>query len=115
MGANPHANGGGLKKPLAMPDFTSYAIPVKEPGAEPHESTRQLGAMLRDIYSMNAAAKNFRIFCPDETNSNRLGAVFEDQNRCLVEPTFDFDDHVSADGRVMEVLSEHNCQGWLEG
>ncbi len=115
MGANPHANGGGLMVPLAMPDFTSYAIPVKEHGTEQHESTRQLGAMLRDLYVKNAAQKNFRLFCPDETNSNRLGAVFEVENRCLVEPTFDYDDHVSPSGRVMEVLSEHNCEGWLEG
>jgi xylulose-5-phosphate/fructose-6-phosphate phosphoketolase len=115
MGANPHANGGRVMVPLAMPDFTSYAVRVTEPGIEHRESTRQLGAMLRDLFTKNAAAKNFRLFCPDETNSNRLGAVFEVESRCLVEPTFDFDDHVSPDGRVMEVLSEHNCQGWLEG
>jgi xylulose-5-phosphate/fructose-6-phosphate phosphoketolase len=114
MGANPHANG-GVKAPLAMPEFADYAVPVKEHGVEVRESTRSLGAMLRDIFTKNAAAKNFRIFCPDETNSNRLGAVFEVENRCLVEPTFAFDDHVSPTGRVMEVLSEHNCQGWLEG
>jgi xylulose-5-phosphate/fructose-6-phosphate phosphoketolase len=115
MGASPHANGGGLMVPLAMPDFTSYAVPVVAPGKEQHESTRQLGLMLRDIITQNAAPKNFRLFCPDETNSNRLGAVFEVESRCLVEQTFDFDDHVSPEGRVMEVLSEHNCQGWLEG
>jgi xylulose-5-phosphate/fructose-6-phosphate phosphoketolase len=115
MGANPRANGGGVKVPLAMPDFASYAIPVAQHGTKLHESTRQLGAMLRDIYTGNAGEKNFRLFCPDETNSNRLGAVFEVENRCLVEPTYAFDDHVSAGGRVMEVLSEHNCQGWLEG
>ncbi len=115
MGANPHANGGSVLVPLALPDFNSYAIAVRDHGSEQHESTRQLGAMLRDIFKMNAAAKNFRLFCPDETNSNRLGAVFDVENRCLLEPTFDYDDHVSASGRVMEVLSEHNCQGWLEG
>jgi xylulose-5-phosphate/fructose-6-phosphate phosphoketolase len=115
MGANPHANGGGLMVPLALPDFTSYAIRVEEHGSELHESTRQLGAMLRDIYVENAAQKNFRLFCPDETSSNRLGAVFEVENRCSLEPTFADDDHVSANGRVMEVLSEHNCEGWLEG
>jgi xylulose-5-phosphate/fructose-6-phosphate phosphoketolase len=115
MGANPHANGGGLRVPLAIPDFASYAVAVPVPGAEHHESTRRLGMMLRDIITQNAHEKNFRLFCPDETNSNRLGAVFEVDDRCLVEPTFDFDDHVSSDGRVMEVLSEHNCQGWLEG
>jgi xylulose-5-phosphate/fructose-6-phosphate phosphoketolase len=115
MGSNPHANGGRVMVPLALPDFTSYAIPVEVPGTEQRESTRQLGMMLRDIITMNAAQNNFRLFCPDETNSNRLGAVFEVESRCLEEPTFDFDDHVSPDGRVMEVLSEHNCQGWLEG
>jgi xylulose-5-phosphate/fructose-6-phosphate phosphoketolase len=115
MGANPHANGGGVMVPLEMPDFTSYAVAVEVPGTEQHESTRQLGMMLRDIIVKNAAQKSFRLFCPDETNSNRLGAVFDAESRCLVEPTFDFDDHVSPDGRVMEVLSEHNCQGWLEG
>jgi xylulose-5-phosphate/fructose-6-phosphate phosphoketolase len=115
MSANPHANGGALTVPLTIPDFASYAIAVARPATELHESTRQLGAMLRDILVQNAATKNFRLFCPDETNSNRLGSVFEVDTRCLVEPTFDFDDHVSPGGRVMEVLSEHNCQGWLEG
>ncbi len=115
MGANPHANGGSVLVPLAMPDFASYAVPVAVPGAEQRESTRQLGMMLRDIMTMNAPQKHFRLFCPDETNSNRLGAVFEVESRCLMEQTFDFDDHVSPEGRVMEVLSEHNCQGWLEG
>ena len=104
MGANPHANGGGLMVPLAMPDFASYAVPVEVPGTEQRESTRQLGMMLRDVITKNAAHKNFRLFCPDETNSNRLGAVFEVESRCLVEPTFEFDDHVSPEGRVMEVL-----------
>ena len=115
MGANPHANGGRLLEPLVLPDFTSYAVPVARHGAELHESTRRLGEVLRDVYVRNAAAANFRVFCPDETNSNRLGAVFEVENRCLVEPTIPIDDHVAADGRVMEILSEHNCQGWLEG
>jgi len=115
MGANPHANGGSLLEPLAIPDYAAYAVAVPVPGTQQHESTRQLGTMLRDIMTLNAAQKNFRLFCPDETNSNRLGAVFEVSDRCLVEPTFDFDDHVSPEGRVMEVLSEHNCQGWLEG
>jgi xylulose-5-phosphate/fructose-6-phosphate phosphoketolase len=116
MGANPHANGGRLLVPLDLPDFASYAVPVESPGTTSRESTRQLGLMLRDTYAMNRAAKNFRLFCPDETNSNRLGAVFEVENRCLVADKTDaLDDHVSPDGRVMEVLSEHNCQGWLEG
>ena len=86
---------------------------MTQPGAEQHESTRQLGLWLRDLYRRNPS--NFRLFCPDETNSNRLGAVFDVEDRCLVERVEPGDDHVSADGRVMEVLSEHNCEGWLEG
>ncbi len=113
MGANPHANGGRLSKPLDMTPFPSYAVPVDRPGTERRESTRQLGLMLRDLYAKNPTT--FRLFCPDETNSNRLGAVFEVENRCLVERTLPSDDHVSPKGRVMEVLSEHNCEGWLEG
>ena len=115
MGANPHANGGQLLVDLNLPPFTDYALPVPKPGVECHESTRQLGSYLRDIFRNNASQKNFRFFCPDETNSNRLGAVFEVENRCLVEPVLPNDDHVSHDGRVMEVLSEHLCEGWLEG
>ncbi|HMI89162.1 MAG TPA: phosphoketolase family protein [Polyangiaceae bacterium] len=115
MGQNPHANGGRIAVALVVPDFTSYALPVHQPGSELHESTRQLGQMLRDIFEHNRDTKNFRLFCPDETNSNRLGAVFEVENRCLVAELTAADDHVAADGRVMEVLSEHNCQGWLEG
>jgi xylulose-5-phosphate/fructose-6-phosphate phosphoketolase len=113
MGASPHANGGRITRALDLPDFTAYAIPVERRGAEHRESTRQLGQMLRDVYARNPT--NFRLFCPDETNSNRLGAVFEVEDRCLVERTFSTDDHVSSTGRVMEVLSEHNCEGWLEG
>jgi xylulose-5-phosphate/fructose-6-phosphate phosphoketolase len=113
LGANPQANGGRLSQPLDLPDFAQYAIPVPRPGAEKHESTRQLGQMLRDLYVRNPAS--FRLFCPDETGSNRLGAVFEVESRCLVERTTAADDHVSPEGRVMEVLSEHNCEGWLEG
>jgi xylulose-5-phosphate/fructose-6-phosphate phosphoketolase len=113
MGANPHANGGLLSKPLDLPDFTAYAVPVAQPGTEHRESTRQLGQLLRDVYRQNPS--NFRLFCPDETNSNRLGAVFEVEKRCLVQRPLPGDDHVSPDGRVMEVLSEHNCEGWLEG
>jgi xylulose-5-phosphate/fructose-6-phosphate phosphoketolase len=115
MGANPRANGGRLLTPLDVPSIAAYAVPVPEPGVVMHESTRGFGELLRDIYVRNAAASNFRLFCPDETNSNRLGAVFDVENRCLVEPTIPADDHVSPDGRVMEILSEHNCQGWLEG
>ena len=113
MGANPHANGGGRHVPLEVPDAAAYAIDVSRPGVVRHESTRALGAMLRDIYVRNPT--RFRLVCPDETNSNRLGAVFEVDNRCFQEPTIAIDDHVSAEGRVMEVLSEHNCEGWLEG
>ncbi|GCE31768.1 putative phosphoketolase [Dictyobacter alpinus] len=115
MGANPHANGGTILTELDLPAFTDYAIDVQKPATELHESTRQLGKMLRDIFTRNAAEHNFRLFCPDETNSNRLGNVFEVENRCSVEPVISIDDHVSPDGRVMEVLSEHLCQGWLEG
>jgi xylulose-5-phosphate/fructose-6-phosphate phosphoketolase len=113
LGANPHANGGTIGCPLRLPDFNAYAVEVPTPGAVRRESTRQLGLMLRDIYRSNP--ETFRLFCPDETSSNRLGAVFEASDRCLVERTSSSDDHVAPDGRVMEVLSEHNCQGWLEG
>jgi xylulose-5-phosphate/fructose-6-phosphate phosphoketolase len=115
MGANPHANGGKLLVDLDLPPFTDYAIKVTKHATENHESTRQLGMMVRDIFTKNAAQQNFRLFCPDETNSNRLGNVFEVENRCWVEPTLSIDDHLSPDGRVMEVLSEHLCEGWLEG
>ncbi len=115
MGANPHANGGKLRLDLQMPDFTDYAIEVKKPATEHRESTRQFGLMLRDIFTRNAEQRNFRLFCPDETNSNRLGNVFEVENRTFEEPIILIDDHLSPDGRVMEVLSEHLCHGWLEG
>lgn len=115
MGANPHANGGKILSPLDLPDFTEYAVDVKKPATVRLESTRQLGKMLRDIFKRNAKRHNFRLFCPDETNSNRLGDVFEVENRCFIGQKFPSDDHISADGRVMEVLSEHNCEGWLEG
>jgi xylulose-5-phosphate/fructose-6-phosphate phosphoketolase len=115
MSANPHANGGTVLVDLDIPDFRDYALAVEHPGSELHESTCQLGKMLRDIYVRNAEARNFRLFCPDETNSNRLGNVFEVENRCFVGRTLDIDDHVAPDGRVMEVLSEHLCEGWLEG
>jgi xylulose-5-phosphate/fructose-6-phosphate phosphoketolase len=115
MGANPHANGGTVLRELVLPDFTEYAIPVPRPATERHESTRQLGKLLRDVFKQNGEQANFRITCPDEMTSNRLGAVFEVENRCFVGKTIDIDDHVSANGRVMEVLSEHLCEGWLEG
>jgi xylulose-5-phosphate/fructose-6-phosphate phosphoketolase len=115
MGANPHANGGKVLVDLTLPDFRDYRIEVTKPASEQHESTRQLGKMMRDIYTQNAAQANFRLFSPDEANSNRLGNVFEVENRCFVGPIIDIDDRVSPYGRVMEVLSEHNCEGWLEG
>jgi xylulose-5-phosphate/fructose-6-phosphate phosphoketolase len=115
MSANPHANGGKLLIDLDLPDFTEYALPVARPATEHHESTRRLGMLLRDIFRRNARQQNFRLFCPDETNSNRLGAVFEVENRCFGGRVLDIDDHVAGDGRVMEVLSEHSCEGWLEG
>ena len=115
MGANPHANGGKLLVGLDLPDFTEYSIAVTRPGVARHESTRQLGKMMRDIFTRNARRRNFRLFCPDETNSNRLGDVFAVEKRCSMDAVLATDDHVSPDGRVMEILSEHNCQGWLEG
>jgi xylulose-5-phosphate/fructose-6-phosphate phosphoketolase len=113
MGCNPHANGGLLLRDLRMPDFRKYAVPVPAPGVEIAEATRAVGKMLRDIIQLNP--DNFRIFGPDETSSNRLDAVFEVTNRTSEAAIFPFDDHVAPDGRVMEVLSEHMCQGWLEG
>jgi xylulose-5-phosphate/fructose-6-phosphate phosphoketolase len=112
MGASPHSNA-ATSVDLSMPDFRRYAIDVPRPGASSHESTRALGAMIRDLYVANPTT--FRLMCPDEINSNRLGAVFEVENRCFAETVLPTDDHVSPHGRVMEVLSEHNCQGWLEG
>lgn len=115
MGSNPHANGGKLLVNLDLPDFRDYALPVEHPGASFSESPRQLGKMIRDIYVRNKQQANFRLFSPDEANSNRMGNVFEVENRCFVGPIIPNDDHISPDGRVMEVLSEHNCEGWLEG
>jgi len=114
MGARPEANGGRVLVALDVPDFTDYSLDVPSPGTVFHESTRVLGALLRDIFTRNAEEANFRLFCPDETNSNRLGAVFEVENRCWIEERTDADDHLAPDGRVMEVLSEHLCEGWLE-
>jgi xylulose-5-phosphate/fructose-6-phosphate phosphoketolase len=115
MGASPHTNGGRVLKDLDLPDFRDYAVEVPAPAVVRHESTRRLGEMLRDTFARNAEAANFRLFCPDETNSNRLGAVFEATDRCFVGRTLPIDDHVTPEGRVMEVLSEHLCEGWLEG
>jgi xylulose-5-phosphate/fructose-6-phosphate phosphoketolase len=115
MSANPHANGGLLLKPLKMPDFRDYAVTVKSPGSETAESTRVMGTFLRDIMKLNQEARNFRVMGPDETNSNRLGALFEVTDRAWVAETLPEDDHLAPDGRVMEILSEHTCEGWLEG
>jgi xylulose-5-phosphate/fructose-6-phosphate phosphoketolase len=115
MGANPHANGGILLKDLRMPDFRDYAIDVPRPGAVNGESTRVLGGFLRDVMKRNLEQANFRVFGPDETNSNRLNALFEVTDRAWVADRLPEDDHLAPDGRVMEILSEHTCQGWLEG
>jgi len=115
MGANSHANGGILLKNLKMPDFRDYAVAVKKPGESIAEATRELGRFLRDIMKLNIKNKNFRVFGPDETASNRLGALFEVTGRTWMDETIPEDDNLSPDGRVMEILSEHTCQGWLEG
>jgi xylulose-5-phosphate/fructose-6-phosphate phosphoketolase len=115
MGANPHANGGRLLRDLVLPDFRAFAVSVPAPGAVDAEATRILGRMLRDVMRLNEASQNFRVVGPDETSSNRLDALFEVTDRTWMGETLPTDDHVSRDGRVMEVLSEHLCQGWLEG
>ena len=115
MGANPHTNGGLLLKPLHLPDFEDYAVEVSQPGASLNEATRRMGEYLRDVMKLNMQAANFRVMGPDETASNRLGALLEVTNRVWLADTYDYDDHLAADGRVMEILSEHTCQGWLEG
>ncbi|WP_436003533.1 phosphoketolase family protein [Rhizobium sp. LjRoot30] len=115
MGSNPHANGGLLRKELVMPSIRDYAVPVTDRGALMVQTTEILGRFLRDILKVNEANANFRIFGPDETESNRLGAVFEATDRVWMEKIEPYDVHLSRDGRVMEVLSEHLCQGWLEG
>jgi len=119
MGMNPHANGGLLLKDLPLPDFRDYAVSVAKPGATVAEATRVLGNMLRDVMRSSmqggCGAKNFRVFGPDETASNRLNALFDVTNRTSSAVIFPNDDHLAPDGRVMEVLSEHLCQGWLEG
>ncbi len=115
MGANPHANGGLLLKPLHLPNYEDYAIDVKKPGAQIGEATRRMGDFLRDVMKLNMTAANFRVMGPDETASNRLGALLEVTNRVWMADTYDYDDHLATDGRVMEILSEHTCQGWLEG
>ena len=115
MGAIPHSNGGLLRKDLKTPDFRKYAVNVSVPGAVQEQTTKILGDYLRDVLRLNDEDKNFRVFGPDETASNRLGSVFEATDRVWMAETLNSDDHLAADGRVMEVLSEHLCQGWLEG
>ena len=116
MGANPHANGGKLMKSLRLPDFRNYAVEVPAPGAVEAQDMIELGGYVRDVFRLNAEEKNFRIFGPDETMSNRLGKVFEETNRQWQADMTPEDEFLSADGRVMDgMLSEHMCQGWLEG
>ncbi|WP_246707476.1 phosphoketolase family protein [Mesorhizobium sp. NZP2077] len=115
MSANPHANGGALKRPLRLPDYTTYAVAVASPGEVQAEATRVMGTFLRDVMKANDATRNFRVFGPDETASNRLQALFEVTDRAWDASATSEDDHLAPSGRVMEVLSEHLCQGWLEG
>jgi xylulose-5-phosphate/fructose-6-phosphate phosphoketolase len=115
MGANPHANGGILLRDLQMPDFRDYAVEVKEPGATSAESTRVQGRFMRDIMKLNLPTRNFRIVSPDELSSNRWDAVFEVTDRNTVAETYPTDVELSPDGRIMQMLSEHQCEGWLEG
>ncbi|MCZ6481583.1 MAG: phosphoketolase family protein [candidate division NC10 bacterium] len=115
MGANPHTNGGILLKDLKMPDFREYAVNVPKPGTVVGEATRVMGQFLRDVMKLNMNERNFRVMGPDETASNRLGALFEVTDRTWMDETSPEDDHLSPNGRVMEILSEHTCQGWLEG
>jgi xylulose-5-phosphate/fructose-6-phosphate phosphoketolase len=113
MGANPHANGGLLLQDLRLPDFRAHAVAVPAPGAVDAEATRAQGRLIRDVIAGNR--RNFRVFSPDETSSNRWDAVFEVTDRCSTAELRADDEHVAADGRVMEMLSEHQCEGWLEG
>lgn len=115
MGANPHANGGLLLKDLRLPDFRRHAVAVPSPGAVEAEATRVMGTFLRDVMQQNHEARNFRVVGPDETASNRLGALFEVTARAWMAERLPEDEHLAADGRVLEILSEHTCQGWLEG
>ncbi|NPV23595.1 phosphoketolase family protein [Bradyrhizobium aeschynomenes] len=115
MGANPHANGGLLKRELELPDYRAFAVDIRSPGETIAEATRELGKFLREVFTLNEATRNFRIMGPDETASNRLDAVFDVTERVWMEGIEPYDVHLAQDGRVMEVLSEHLCQGWLEG
>ena len=115
MSANPHANGGLLLRDLRLPDFRDYAVKVTKPGAIDVESTRVMGIFLRNTMKLNMESRNFRLFSPDENNSNRWQDVLEVTDRAWVADRYPYDDHLAPDGRVMEMLSEHQCQGWLEG
>jgi xylulose-5-phosphate/fructose-6-phosphate phosphoketolase len=115
MSANPHTNGGSLLRDLKMPDFESYAVDVPRPGNVRAEATRVLGGFLRDVMKLNLASRNFRMFGPDETASNRLDAVYAVTGKTWIDKQLPTDENLSPEGRVMEVLSEHQCQGWLEG
>jgi xylulose-5-phosphate/fructose-6-phosphate phosphoketolase len=115
MGANPHVNGGLLLRELVMPDFRDYAVDADPPGSSTSEPTRVAGGFLRDVMAANLERANFRLFGPDETASNRLGAVFEVTDKTWNAELLPVDEHLAVDGRVMEILSEHTCQGWLEG
>jgi xylulose-5-phosphate/fructose-6-phosphate phosphoketolase len=115
MSANPHANGGLLMRGLDLPDIADYAVAVEQPGSGDAEATAVMAQYLRDVMKGSAARRNFRLFGPDETASNRLSHVFEATDRAWDGETLSYDDHLAPDGRVMEILSEHTCQGWLEG
>jgi len=116
MGANPHANGGLLLRDLRMPDFRDYAVKVPAPGTVSSSDMTELGSFVRDIFKLNAKSRNFRIFGPDETMSNRLGKVFEETNRCWNAERYEDDEFLASEGRIMDsMLSEHMCEGWLEG
>ncbi len=115
MSANPHTNGGVRLKDLRLPDFREYAVQVPSPGSVNGEATRVMGKFLRDVMKLNMGSRNFRLFSPDESNSNRWQDVLEVTNRAWVAESYPYDDHLAPDGRVMEMLSEHQCQGWLEG
>jgi xylulose-5-phosphate/fructose-6-phosphate phosphoketolase len=115
MSANPHGNGGLLLRDLRMPDFRKYAVEIKKPGLVDAEATRHMGKFLRDVMKLNMESKNFRLFSPDENNSNRWQDALEVTNRAWMAEALPHDDHLAPDGRVMEMLSEHQCQGWLEG
>ncbi|HEX6964856.1 MAG TPA: phosphoketolase family protein [Gemmatimonadaceae bacterium] len=115
LGETPQANGGALLTPLALPEYERYAVDVPAPGAARTENTKVLGRYLRDVFVNDREAHTFRLFCPDETSSNRLQAVFEATARAWMLPIIPSDEHLAHDGRVMEILSEHCCEGWLEG